>query len=323
VELALQACFGGVAALYNVQGLRDRSFRFSVSSSAVGFEIYNQGVLAQSSFKIFFNLWGQGGPNWIAEEKKFYKEQDKEWTEVRSKVANNKSVFTRLSPAQNVASSRRVSVFDRLEHSSAAPTVTNFGQSYGAFKDRFNGLHNDHYFTGQRYFHQSSNQPTRFHLGAKLPGFLSSFKFPSFPSLAWPDSSYQFWFKAHGHAPQIQSVTSFGDFSFLHKQVADSVLRVASSPSSPLSLHPENPLPSSATLSPVNSPTAMANIPIDPRPFVPHGFEIQHIEGRVGVKRVVVTRKPRLHEQYAIATINPFPQGQVHFQNVRGVLEDF
>jgi hypothetical protein len=23
----------------------------------------------------FFHLWGQGGPNWIAEEKKFYKEQ--------------------------------------------------------------------------------------------------------------------------------------------------------------------------------------------------------------------------------------------------------
>jgi hypothetical protein len=67
----------------------------------------------------------------------------------------------------------------------------------------------------------------------------------------------------------------------------------------------------------------MANIPIDPRPFVPHGFEIQHIEGRVGVKRVVVARKPRLHEQYAIATINPFPQGQVHFQNVRNVLEEY
>jgi hypothetical protein len=56
VVLALQACFGGVAALYNVRGLGDRSFRFSVSSSAVGFEIYNQGVLAQSSFKIFFNF---------------------------------------------------------------------------------------------------------------------------------------------------------------------------------------------------------------------------------------------------------------------------
>jgi hypothetical protein len=235
VALALQACFGGIAALYNVRGLRDRSFRFSVSSSDVGFEIYNQGALAQSSFKIFFNLWGQGGPNWTVEEKKFYKEQDKEWTEVRSKFVNRKSAVPSSPPAQKVSRSHRILVFERLEHPTAASTVTNFGQNYGEFKDPFNGQINEHYSTGQRYFHNSSNQPTRFYLGAKLPGFLSAFKFPSFPSLPWPDSSYQNWFKAHGPAPQIQQVTSFGDFSFSQKQVAATVLRVASSTSSSLS----------------------------------------------------------------------------------------
>jgi hypothetical protein len=69
VAIALQACFGGIAALYNVKLLRDRSFRFLVSSSAIGFEIYNSGSYSHSSFKDFFNLSGQGGPNWIAEEK--------------------------------------------------------------------------------------------------------------------------------------------------------------------------------------------------------------------------------------------------------------
>jgi hypothetical protein len=64
----------------------------------------------------------------------------------------------------------------------------------------------------------------------------------------------------------------------------------------------------------VDSPTEMANIPIDPRPFVPHGFKIQHIEGRVGVKRVVVAWKPRLHEQYAISTINPSPKVRYTFR---------
>jgi hypothetical protein len=67
----------------------------------------------------------------------------------------------------------------------------------------------------------------------------------------------------------------------------------------------------------------MANIPIDPRPFVPHGFQIQHIEGRNSVKRVVVARRPRLHEQYAIATFNPMPQGLVPFDNIREVLDEF
>jgi hypothetical protein len=96
VAIALQACFGGIAALYNVKLLRDRTFRFSVSSSSVGFQIYNLGSQSQSSFKIFFHLWGQGGPNWIAEEGKFYIEQKGEWTEVKSKFQNNNSVFSRL-----------------------------------------------------------------------------------------------------------------------------------------------------------------------------------------------------------------------------------
>jgi hypothetical protein len=67
----------------------------------------------------------------------------------------------------------------------------------------------------------------------------------------------------------------------------------------------------------------MANIPIDPRPFVPQGYQIQNIAGRVGVKRVVVPRRPREHEQYAIATIAPFPEGLVPFQNVRDVLQEY
>jgi hypothetical protein len=58
VAIALQACFGGLASLYNVKHLRDRSFRFSVSSSSVGFQIYNLGSQAQSSFKVFFSSMG-------------------------------------------------------------------------------------------------------------------------------------------------------------------------------------------------------------------------------------------------------------------------
>lgn len=66
----------------------------------------------------------------------------------------------------------------------------------------------------------------------------------------------------------------------------------------------------------------MANIPIDPRPFVPHGFEIQHIEGRNSVQRVVLPHRARRHEDWAIVTINPLPD-EVFFQNVRDVVEEF
>jgi hypothetical protein len=67
----------------------------------------------------------------------------------------------------------------------------------------------------------------------------------------------------------------------------------------------------------------MANIPIDPGPFIPNGFEVLQIEGRTDIQRVVLPRRARRHEEYAIATIAPMPPGQVHFANVRDVLEEF
>jgi hypothetical protein len=79
VSLALQACFGGVAAQFHVKILQARVFRFSVSTRAVGFEIYNSGKFSEKEFDLFVHLWGNGGPNWLFEEKKYYKEQDSEW----------------------------------------------------------------------------------------------------------------------------------------------------------------------------------------------------------------------------------------------------
>ena len=66
----------------------------------------------------------------------------------------------------------------------------------------------------------------------------------------------------------------------------------------------------------------MANIHIDPLPFVPNGFRIQEVEGRNGVSRVILPHRPRRHEDWAIATINPHPN-EVFFPNVREVLEEF
>jgi hypothetical protein len=67
----------------------------------------------------------------------------------------------------------------------------------------------------------------------------------------------------------------------------------------------------------------MANIPIDPRLFVPRGFEILHVPGRNALKRVVVARRPKVHEEFGIVTISPFPPGQVPFANVAEILQDF
>jgi hypothetical protein len=96
VAIALQACFGGHASLFDVKFLRDRSFSFCVTSSAIGFEIYNLSKFCNTDFELFVSLWGNGGPNWISEEKKFYREQDQEWKQVQKKISPRKSIFHRL-----------------------------------------------------------------------------------------------------------------------------------------------------------------------------------------------------------------------------------
>lgn len=68
--------------------------------------------------------------------------------------------------------------------------------------------------------------------------------------------------------------------------------------------------------------TEMANIPFNPTPLVPHGFEVIHIKGRNGVSRAVVPHRSPCHEYFAIVTIHPLPD-EVHFPNVREVLEEF
>jgi hypothetical protein len=107
VGLALQSCFGGLASKFHVKILSERVFRFSVASRSVGFEMYNTGKFSEREFEFFIHLWGNGGPNWKFEEKKFYKEQEKEWTVVQKKGSN----LQKLSSPKKIA---RTSVFERL-----------------------------------------------------------------------------------------------------------------------------------------------------------------------------------------------------------------
>jgi hypothetical protein len=107
VGLALQSCFGGLASKFHVKFLPERVFRFSVASRSVGFEMYNARKFSKNEFEFFIHLWGNGGPNWKFEEKKFYKEQEKEWTVVQKKGSN----LQKLSSPKKII---RTSVFERL-----------------------------------------------------------------------------------------------------------------------------------------------------------------------------------------------------------------
>ena len=85
VGFLLQASLGGFAAGFDVTQLSDRVFRFSVSSKAVGFHIYNSKCIDRVEFRAFFNLWNHGGPNWIHEYRNFINEENANWWTIRGK----------------------------------------------------------------------------------------------------------------------------------------------------------------------------------------------------------------------------------------------
>jgi hypothetical protein len=100
---------------------------------------------------------------------------------------------------------------------------------------------------------------------------------------------------------------------------------------SPDSIHSENPafntVPTSvggADHSDENySKLDMAYRFVDPRPFMPRGAQRVMVPGRKHMRRVLMGRPHSKNNDLAIVTIDPLPQAQVSFQNIRGVIADF
>jgi hypothetical protein len=156
-------------------------------------------------------------------------------------------------------------------------------------------------------------------LEAKLLVLLPFMNFASFQKVEWPDESYRNWFKAHGPPIQIKQVSSFKEFGHFYLRSKN----IPVSSSSWHSVHYECIAPISSSSWPAAKALQMANIPIDPRQFVPRSFQIRHVPGRNVVKKVVVARRPKAHEEFFIVSITPFPPGQVPFENVAEILQEF
>jgi hypothetical protein len=80
VGLALEAATGGFCGLLNVTVLQERVFAFSVANRHVAFFLLGKRSYQCKSFKCYFHLWSEGGPNWQREFKLWQTECDKEWT---------------------------------------------------------------------------------------------------------------------------------------------------------------------------------------------------------------------------------------------------
>jgi hypothetical protein len=67
----LQSVIGGIAENFRILSLGDRVFRFSVSSHNVGFHVYQLRSFECTLFKLYFNLWHGGGPNYLSEYRRW------------------------------------------------------------------------------------------------------------------------------------------------------------------------------------------------------------------------------------------------------------
>jgi hypothetical protein len=274
VGLVLQACFGDPALKFRVSCLRERDFRFLVDSRAVGFQIYNAGKVVDPIFEFHISLWGNGGPNWIIEERKFYREEEESW-----KIVISPKNQKRISAFQRLVFPEGKNVIDpQSKRNNFALPRKDLTKSFVEAVKGDNADINVNIQSARPI--QRKEQSMEKSLGfnsipqikaPKLPGLYPFLKFKSFnapdPS-AWPANYFLSWFKAHGPKRPVITGTCLKDLRSLFFPVSSN-----SSPVSSTLVSTVNPssafLPSS---SPGEEVYVMANIPIDPRPFVPRGF---------------------------------------------------
>src|SRR4051812_3319509 len=67
----------------------------------------------------------------------------------------------------------------------------------------------------------------------------------------------------------------------------------------------------------------MATFPFDPSPFILDGCHAIEVQGRPARCRVIHGPPIISNEDLAIVTVIPMPAGQVHFANLKGILQEF
>lgn len=92
LPLSFRPPLGALLSHFHVVHRLDRTFKFFVASKSVGFFIANLRSFSCDSYLLTFHLWGNGGPNWIAEFN-LYQQEESSWTTARTKTSlvNGKS----------------------------------------------------------------------------------------------------------------------------------------------------------------------------------------------------------------------------------------
>jgi hypothetical protein len=188
----------------------------------VGFEIYNAGKVVDPIFEFHISLWGNGGPNWIIEERKFYREEEESWkTVISPKKQKIISAFQRLVfPEDNYVTDSQ-SKHNKFALLSKDSLTKSFVEAVNGINS---GIHGniDYVRPNQRKEQRVEKSQGFFSVpqikAPKLLGLYPFLKFKTFKapdSSAWPANSFQSWFKAHGPKCPVITGTCLKDLESL------------------------------------------------------------------------------------------------------------
>jgi hypothetical protein len=137
VSLLLQATTGGSAAHFKVSQLVDCTFKFFVASKEASLFVASLRSFSCDSYKLFFHLWGNGGPNWRSEFKAFQEEDASSWTLAGSRLPRKSFIAVvketppsgaNIIPLEKPPTPACWSVFDRLNFpQSSSPSLARYG----------------------------------------------------------------------------------------------------------------------------------------------------------------------------------------------------
>ncbi|TVU16793.1 hypothetical protein EJB05_36948, partial [Eragrostis curvula] len=291
----LQAILGGNARSFNVVCLKDRVYRFSVSSKQVGFFIYNLRSYECDSFKVQFHLWSDGGLRSESESQRWEREQEAEWI----KVVNKKKIKKQQRSYADAV---------RLQKEVRPLPLT------GANSVPIRAKQQSQANQSKRKVNQGPKKQTQV--------YRRKVTTTSGPQQSGPIGQQQAENRtivnaSHGNSSPTRICL---DLQLCTQKSQLCTVQETEKPTT--QENPSQPPPSPQLLSSFGAGT-MAFRHIDPAPHIPPGFARTVVPGRATMVCAIGGRRPPRNEDMAIVAIDPMPMQHVHFNNIRDVLGEF
>ncbi|KXG35793.1 hypothetical protein SORBI_3002G229200 [Sorghum bicolor] len=340
VSSILQATIGGQAALFCVEQLAPRVFKFRVGSKPVGIFIGRSFSFECDLFKLFFHLWGAGGPNWQKELALYLNEEESSWSAVKRVSQTSFADVVKsslLSGANSIPLGRKVFP-PPSDHKKVPPArISVFGRIKFPNNSAF-----DHILSSrdERTSVRAPSVPAMPNSGLNQAWCSRCLdvshsrnscrnRITCFVCLGWGHEAGAISCSLSlGGAPSNSPPNAYKEPSLVHQQNPSSLQNPSSYPSLVLFtsiVSPPLAIDSSAAHpGRLSEEFTMAYQRANPALFIPNGMHRLNVPGRVPMVRAVARSRPqRRNETVAIVTINPLPGNILHFPNVREVLEEF